>query len=115
LKGAVLQAVDLAHPPGRPDDVEAALAAAIGMVRSHASLRVLKIIHGWGSRGRGGTTQETVRNWLFRHGGKLRCIIEGENFASLDPRVQSLLLEVDMSADPDLNRANRGITIVWVR
>jgi hypothetical protein len=115
MTGGVLLTVDFAHPPMRPEEVERALAAAIGDVRSGATLRVLKIIHGWGSRGRGGSTQDTVRNWLFRHGGNLRGVIEGEQFASLDPRVRDLLLEVDLSADPDLNRFNRGITIVWVR
>jgi hypothetical protein len=77
-------------------------------------LRVLKIIHGYGSGGSGGSTRTTVRNWLFRRSGLL-AVIEGERFTLLDQQSHRMLDETGLPADPDLGRENRGITIVWVR
>lgn len=107
--------IDVAHPPLPAEDVERVLGDALRAARAGGEHRVLKVVHGWGSGGRGGATRETVRNWLFRRRGAVRAVIDGERFASLEPVTRELLLEVDLSADPDLNRANPGISLVWVR
>lgn len=90
------------------------LAGVIRSARLGRRPRVVKVVHGWGSGGHGGATRTTVRNWLFRRRREVRAVIEGERFASLEPDTAALLLEADLSADPDLNRANPGITIIWI-
>jgi hypothetical protein len=84
-------------------------------VRSSSSLRVLKIIHGHGSTGKGGSTKTVVRNWLFRHRSKLRAIIDGENYSLFDAEVQEMRMQVGQYNDDDLGNANPGITVVWVK
>jgi hypothetical protein len=111
----VLLTVDVAHPPRHPDVVEADLDDAAARVRRSASHRVLKIVHGYGSSGRGGSTREVARNWAFRRRPAFRALIEGERYALEDAATQELRLAVGTYADPDLGGGNRGITIVWVK
>jgi hypothetical protein len=112
---SVLLTIDVAHPPRRPVEVERALLDAWETVRNSHSLRVLKIIHGYGSGGKGGTTRESVRNWAFRHRGRFRGIIYGEEYALDDSATQDLRREVGQYPDRDLTMANSGITIIWVK
>lgn len=106
--------IDIAHPPRDPDHVEDELLDALRKVQNSSKYRVLKIIHGYGSRGSGGSTRTTVRNWLFRRSGLLG-VIEGEQFAVLDQETRRMLDETGLRTDPDLGKENRGITIVWVK
>lgn len=108
--------VDVAHPPRRPADVEADLLAAWNTVRNSGSLRFLKIVHGFGSTGKGGSTRELVRNWLFARGERpFRGVIYGEDYTLFNPRVQQMRAEAGQFADPDLSAPNPGVTIVWVK
>jgi hypothetical protein len=108
-----MRVIDVAHPPRHPDRVEEDLGAALAEARNAPGLRVLKIIHGYGSSGSGGSTKEVVRNWLFRR-KTLRAVIEGERYGLLDPDTQEMRRELKGEADPDLDAANRGITVVWI-
>jgi hypothetical protein len=76
---------------------------------------VVKIVHGYGSSGRGGSTREIVRNWLFRQRGRLLAVIEGEHYSLLDPETVRLRDATGPLPDPDLDAANGGVTIVWVK
>jgi len=107
--------IDVAHPPRHPDVVEQDLLDAWSKVRNSSSLRILKIIHGHGSTGKGGSTKEVVRNWTFRNRNKFRAVIEGENYSMFDADVQEMREEVGQFGDSDLGNANLGITIVWVK
>lgn len=107
--------IDVAHPPRRPDDVESDLQQAWTAVRNSASLRVIKVIHGYGSTGKGGSTRAIVRNWAFANRRHFREVIEGENVAVTESPTDTLLKEVGDWADPDLSRTNPGITLIWVR
>jgi hypothetical protein len=107
-------AVDVAHPARAQDDVEAELLDALARVRSSRDVRLLKIVHGYGASGRGGTTKTVVQNWLHRRRKEVRKILPGETYDLLDPDTQMLRSEVGQYPDPDLGNANRGITIVWV-
>lgn len=115
IQNSNLLTVDVAHPPRHPDVVEKELFDAVMKVKNSSSLRVLKIIHGHGSTGKGGSTKDVARNWLFRHRSKLRAIIEGENYNLFDADVQEMRREVGQYTDTDLGNANLGITVVWVR
>ncbi len=107
--------LDVAHPPRHPDVVEREVQEAVSEVRNSSSRRVLKIIHGHGSTGKGGSSKDIVRNWAFRNRTRFKAIIDGENFDLFDPETQRMRSEVGQFADVDLGSANRGITIIWVK
>ena len=78
-------------------------------------VRVLKIIHGYGSSGIGGILRPVVRNYLrqAKERGDIRLFVNGESWSSFDKRSKELLGEVvQLLLDKDLGRANRGITFV---
>jgi hypothetical protein len=106
--------LDVAHPPRRPEEVERALLDAWSEVRNSATLRVVKVVHGHGSSGKGGTTRDLVRNWLFQNRSRFRGIIEGESYTMFDRTVASMRGETGPFDDHDLDAANPGITIVWI-
>ncbi len=110
-----LHTIDVAHPPRHPDAAEHDLLDALDHVRRSDSSRVLKIIHGYGSSGRGGSTKEIVKNALFRQRSRCLAIIEGERYGLLDPDTAALRAEVGRFPDEDLDAANPGITVVWVK
>jgi len=110
-----LYTVDVAHPPRRPGAVEAELMDALEHVRNSSTARILKIVHGYGSSGRGGASRDTARNWAFRCQRMVRAVIEGERYALLDPATQEMRFEVGEYADADLGGQNSGITLVWVK
>jgi len=105
--------IDVAHPPRPAEIVEDELLGVVHKARQQ-SQRVLKIIHGHGSSGRGGSTKTVVRNWLFSQGSRFRKVVDGERYDLLNPDVQELRLEVGPYRDPDLGNHNPGITIVWL-
>lgn len=107
--------VDVAHPPRHPDRVEGELLDAWSAVRNSPTQRVLKIIHGHGSTGRGGSTRDVVRNWVYRRKREFKAVIVGENYSLLDASTQELRKTLGDYRDEDLDRANPGITIVWVK
>jgi hypothetical protein len=95
--------------------VEEELDDAAARIMRSASHRVLKVVHGYGSSGRGGTTREVVRNWAFRRGARFRAVIAGESYTLDDETTRELRIAVGSYADSDLGGANPGITIVWVK
>ena len=107
--------IDVAHPPRRPDEVEGELLEAWSQIRNSSSLRILKIIHGYGSSARGGSTKDLVRNWIFRNRTKFRDTIHGEDYGLYQTVTQEMRKEVGRYTDPDMDSGNAGITIVWVK
>jgi hypothetical protein len=95
--------------------VEEELDDAAARIMRSESHRVLKVVHGYGSSGRGGTTREVVRNWAFRRRARFRAVIAGENYALDDEATRELRIAAGSYPDSDLGGANRGITIVWVK
>lgn len=95
--------------------MEEALLNAWETVRNSPTLRVLKVIHGYGSGGKGGATRESVRNWAFRLQRRFRGIVNGEEYALDDPLTGEIRREIGQYPDPDLTIPNPGITIIWVK
>ena len=80
----ILLTLDVAHPPRHPELVEAELLEAWHTARNRSDVRVIKIIHGHGSSGRGGSTRDIARNWLHRNRNRFRAIIDGERYSLTD-------------------------------
>jgi len=110
-----LLTIDLGHPPAPADEVESLLLDALTRVRNSPGLHLLKVIHGYGSTGKGGSTREVVRNWLYRHPTWSRMVVAGENYSLFNADLRPLCEELGTFDDPDLGSANPGFTLVWVR
>jgi len=97
--------------------VEQALVRMDQAIRTAKSRRckVLKLIHGYGSSGRGGAIRHEVQSALARHqrAGRIQAFVPGENFS---PFYNEARLAVDtcptLALDRDYTRSNHGITIV---
>lgn len=77
--------------------------------------RVLTLIHGYGSSGKGGAIRKTIRKQLdyYNHLHRVNDVIAGENFSSRSGAGRQLLRRFPaLSAHSDLNRANPGVTLV---
>jgi DNA-nicking Smr family endonuclease len=82
-----------------------------------SSVRVLKVIHGYGSSGAGGdlriALQATLRQMEDRR--EIQACIYGENWTKGDEHTWKLLQRFpELKADRDLARNNRGITLVML-
>lgn len=81
-------------------------------------VRVLKVIHGYGSTGKGGALCVGLRKSfaLRKKEGVIRDYIPGESFSIFEPTTLALLDAVpELRSDPDLNATNEGVTVVWVK
>jgi len=107
--------IDVAHPPRSSDAVEAELLDAWTQIRNSGSLHVVKIIHGYGSTGKGGSTKAFVQNWAFHHKTKFKRVIDGTHYNLYDNDTQEMRKEVGQYTDPDLQRSNPGVTVIWVK
>jgi hypothetical protein len=82
------------------------------------NVRVLKFIHGYGSTGKGGTLCFGLRKSfrLRKKEGVIKDFIAGEDFSIFNQATLSLLDAIPgLSADPDLNTVNEGVTLVWIK
>lgn len=81
-------------------------------------VRALKIIHGYGSSGKGGALCIGLRKsfGLRKKEGVIKDFIPGEEFSIFDERTLQLLEQVpELRGDPDLNATNEGVTVLWLR
>jgi hypothetical protein len=112
--GATIKTVILKE--GMPT-VEEARARLRGEIHSaqQSGVKVLKIVHGYGSTGVGGdlrfALQATLRQMASNN--EIRDCIYGENWRKADERTWELLKQMpELKSDSDLGRNNKGITIV---
>lgn len=101
---------------GRPD-VPLALSLlgdALRIARREAYTAV-KLIHGYGSTGKGGDIRIAVQKTLMQQaaGGEIHAFIPGEDWRISNEPTWALLQSCpELKQDPDLGRENRGISIV---
>lgn len=79
--------------------------------------RIIKIIHGYGSSGIGGTNRIRLRNELVRmcESGKIRDYITGEDFHSSVEKNRQYFNDFRyLTYDPDFETKNPGITIILI-
>lgn len=77
--------------------------------------RVLTLIHGYGSSGRGGAIRQEVRAQLqyLKHRGAINDLVAGEEFSTRSNFSRRLLHRFPfLRSHRDLNRSNPGITLV---
>lgn len=75
----------------------------------------LKLIHGYGSSGRGGKIRTACRKYLREQAesGRIRLVIRGEDFSIFSEVTRrSFILCGELRHDRDLDRENRGVTFV---
>ena len=75
----------------------------------------VKIIHGYGSSGKGGSIRMAAQAELMQRvrAGELRAFIAGEDWRISDERSWALLQSrPELKQDNDLGRGNKGISIV---
>ncbi len=81
-------------------------------------VKVLKVIHGYGSSGKGGALCVGLRkSFGLAEKGRghqgFRC---GRGFFNFQPTVLALLEAVpELRGDPDLGATNEGVTILWLK
>ena len=80
-----------------------------------SGVKVLKVVHGYGSTGVGGDLRIALQSTLRQMAAKreIRDCIYGENWRTSDERTWELLKQQpELKNDSDLGKANKGITIV---
>ena len=90
--------------------LEAELTAARKMGRP-----ALKLIHGYGSSGRGGKIRTACRKYLREQAeaGRVRLVIRGEDFSIFSEETRrGFVLCGELRQDRDLERENRGVTFI---
>lgn len=75
----------------------------------------IKIIHGYGSTGKGGKIRTEVRAYLTRakERGLIKDVIYGEKFSIFDESTRAAFMRCDeLRKDRDLDRSNNGVTVI---
>jgi hypothetical protein len=111
--GPAVVTIDVAHPPLSSEAAEAALDAWLRRQGSGGTRVILKIIHGYGSSGKGGTLKDTVRNWAYRRREKFSLVIPGEDFSVFDPDVQDAIREAGNPPLASFSDINQGMTLLF--
>ena len=81
-------------------------------------VRVLKVIHGYGSSGKGGTLCHGLRKSfaLRKKEGVIKDYFAGEDFSIFNQTVLALLeLVPELRGDRDLDATNEGVTVLWLK
>lgn len=84
-------------------------------VAQQDGVKVLKLIHGYGSSGVGGDLRIALQSTLrqMAHRREILDCIYGENWRTSDERTWELLKRMpDLKNDSDLGNGNRGMTII---
>ena len=77
----------------------------------------IKVLHGYGSHGRGGAICFEMRKLLakLKKQGKIKDFFGGDDWNLFNEKTLSLLnRDKSISGDEDLNRSNAGITIIVI-
>ncbi len=84
-------------------------------VSKRTGIKVIKVIHGYGSSGTGGALRTELRRMLS--GMKNRVsVIYGENFSIFDESTRQALAKYpELRRDRDLENANNGVTLIFIR
>jgi hypothetical protein len=80
--------------------------------------RVLKVVHGYGSTGKGGR----IRTELLKHleslksSGRIKLFVPGDKWDIFDADAREIINTCrELSSDSDLGSFNKGITIILIK
>ncbi len=79
---------------------------------------LMKLIHGYGSSGKGGRIRTASRRYLEEAAaqGRVAAYLPGERFTIFDETTRRALTRYpQLRSDRDLDRGNRGVTFVFFR
>jgi hypothetical protein len=107
--------IDIAHPPLTSEAAEMMLDDEVRRIRSTQKLRVLKVIHGYGTDDKPAVLKQVVYNWAHRNQARLLSVIPGENYHILDAKTQEMRKQCGQVPDLGLGKSNPGITLFWVK
>jgi hypothetical protein len=82
-----------------------------------SGVKAVKIIHGYGSTGKGGRLRKATLALLdqLKTSGLIRDFVIGEQWSKFELRTLTLIDKMpQLYMDQDLERYNRGITIVFL-
>ncbi len=99
------------------DEARRLVAAEIKQAKREGG-KVLKVIHGYGSTGKGGVLCDGLRKSfrLRKKEGVIKHFIAGEDFSIFNDTVLALLEAVpELRGDSDLGAINEGVTIIWLK
>ena len=104
---------------GRPtaDEALRRLEAELEAAR-HMNTPLLKLIHGYGSSGKGGRIRTASRKYLLaqQEQGRIAAVVPGERFTIFDETTRRALQQYPhLRQDRDLERENMGVTFVFMR
>ena len=80
-------------------------------------VRILKIVHGYGSSGKGGEIRYVVREYLdgLRYSALINYYLPGEKFGGAYAEAKKAVRQFPiLKKDSDWNKSNKGITIIIV-
>ena len=78
-------------------------------------VKVMKVIHGYGSSGTGGRLRVGLREFLQKEkdAGRIKNFVPGEKFEIFNFECHSILDKCqELRKDHDLNRHNNGVTLI---
>ena len=99
------------------DDARRSVIAEIKRAKRDG-VKVLKVIHGYGSSGKGGALCVGLRKsfGLRKKEGVIKDFIAVENFTIFNSTALALLEAVpELRGDPDLSATNEGVTVLWLK
>ena len=83
----------------------------------HKGVKAFKIIHGYGSTGKGGALRTGIRRYLDQLKGAniIADYVPGENWSAFDETTRKVLdLDDNFRKDKDLGQMNSGVTIIVI-
>ena len=99
------------------DEARRLVAAEIKLAKREGA-KVLKVIHGYGSSGKGGALCVGLRKsfGLRKKEGVIKDFVAGDDFSIFNAAVLDLLEAVpELRGDPDLGAMNEGVTVIWLK
>ena len=99
------------------DEALALVEQEIEVLRLDPNVKVLKVIHGYGSTGSGGVIKGTLPSLLNKliKAGKIRDYVHNNNFGALNTKYKHYTkLYPSLILDSDLQNLNAGITLIFL-
>lgn len=116
VQDAYLETLTLNLETGRPLAAEAAARMRSGLRSAKSqNLRAVKLIHGYGSSGKGGAIKSRIHRELIqmKQEGEIYEYIRGEEFSPFEESARRALAVCPfLSKDADYSRCNHGVTVV---